>query len=155
MRDAKVCYNSNICHHVNWSLCAPQLLTFYNTIAFIYHRYSVTSVFITILAVFRKRQLTVATINVKHTPCTGSKIIVSPYSLLICKKHIIIVYPQPIRRHYYPKYTQITLALASYLCSLVVRSLHPRRKFHSCERAYSCRSSVAKRGGGVVTISNI
>ena len=34
----------------------------------------------------------------------------------------------PIRRHYHPKYTFTTLALVSYLRSLVVRALHRHRK---------------------------
>ena len=31
-----------------------------------------------------------------------------------------MIYPQPVRRHYHPKYTLITLAPFSYLRSLVV-----------------------------------
>ena len=40
-----------------------------------------------------------------------------------CHK-IIMIYPQPVRRHYHPKYTLITLAPISYLRSLVVRAVH-------------------------------
>ena len=36
-------------------------------------------------------------------------------------------YPQPIRRHYHPKYTLITLAPVSFLRSLVVRAVHRHR----------------------------
>ncbi len=43
-----------------------------------------------------------------------------------CHK-IIMIYPQPIRRHYRPKYTLITLAPVSYLRSLVVRAVHRHR----------------------------
>ncbi len=39
----------------------------------------------------------------------------------------MMIYPQPIPRHYHPKYTTITLALASYLRSLVVRAVHRHR----------------------------
>ena len=39
----------------------------------------------------------------------------------------IMIYPQPVRRHYHPKYTLITLALVSYLRSLVVRAVHRHR----------------------------
>ena len=35
--------------------------------------------------------------------------------------------PQPVRRHYHPKYTLITLAPVSYLRSLVVRAVHWHR----------------------------
>ena len=35
-----------------------------------------------------------------------------------------MIYPQPVRRHYHPKYTLITLAPVSYLGSLVVRAVH-------------------------------
>ncbi len=38
-----------------------------------------------------------------------------------------MIYPQPIRRHYHPKYTLITLAPISYLSSLVVRAVHWHR----------------------------
>ncbi len=31
-----------------------------------------------------------------------------------------MIYPQPVRRHYHPEYTLITLAPVSYFCSLVV-----------------------------------
>ena len=44
-----------------------------------------------------------------------------------CHK-IITIYPQPVRRHYHPKYTLITLALVSYLRSLVVRAVHRRHR---------------------------
>ena len=44
-----------------------------------------------------------------------------------CHK-ILIDLPSPIRRHYHPKYTFTTLALVSYLRSLVVRALHRHRK---------------------------
>ncbi len=37
------------------------------------------------------------------------------------------IYPQPVRRHYHPKYTLITLAPVSYLRSLVVRAVHRHR----------------------------
>ena len=40
---------------------------------------------------------------------------------------IIMIYPQPVRRHYHPKYTLITLAPVSYLRSLVVRAGHRHR----------------------------
>ena len=43
-----------------------------------------------------------------------------------CHK-ILMIYPQPVRRHYHPKYTLITLALVSYLRSLVVRAVHRHR----------------------------
>ena len=43
-----------------------------------------------------------------------------------CHK-IIMIYPQPVRRHYHPKYTSITLAPVSYLRSLVVRAVHRHR----------------------------
>ena len=43
-----------------------------------------------------------------------------------CHK-IIMIYLQPIRRHYHPKYTFITLASISYLRSLVVRAVHRHR----------------------------
>ena len=43
-----------------------------------------------------------------------------------CHK-IMMIYPQPIRRHYHPKYTLITLAPVSYLRSLVVRAVHRHR----------------------------
>ncbi len=43
-----------------------------------------------------------------------------------CHK-ITTIYPQPIRRHYHPKYTFITLAPFSYLRSLVVRAVHRHR----------------------------
>ncbi len=39
----------------------------------------------------------------------------------------IMIYPQPVRRHYHPKYTLITLAPVSYLRSLVVRAVHRHR----------------------------
>ncbi len=39
----------------------------------------------------------------------------------------MMIYPQPIRRHYHPKYTFITLAPVSYLRSLVVRAVHRHR----------------------------
>ncbi len=35
--------------------------------------------------------------------------------------------PRTVRRHYHPKYTLITLALVSYLRSLVVRAVHRHR----------------------------
>ncbi len=38
-----------------------------------------------------------------------------------------MIYPQPIRRHYHPKYTFITLAAICYLRSLVVRAVHRHR----------------------------
>ena len=38
-----------------------------------------------------------------------------------------MIYPQPVRRHYHPKYTLITLAPVSYLRSLVVRAVHRHR----------------------------
>ena len=41
--------------------------------------------------------------------------------------HSMWIYPQPVRRHYYPKYTLITLAPISYLRSLVVRAVHRHR----------------------------
>ncbi len=41
--------------------------------------------------------------------------------------HVMMIYPQPIRRHYHPKYTIITLAPVSYLRSLVVRAVHRHR----------------------------
>ena len=47
------------------------------------------------------------------------------YSLLV-ELHVMI-YPQPIRRHYHPKCTLITLALVSHLRSLVVRAVHRHR----------------------------
>ncbi len=40
---------------------------------------------------------------------------------------IIMIYPQPVRRHYHPKYSLITLAPVSYLRSLVVRAVHRHR----------------------------
>ena len=40
---------------------------------------------------------------------------------------IIMIYPQPVRRHYHLKYTLITLAPVSYLRSLVVRAVHRHR----------------------------
>ena len=43
-----------------------------------------------------------------------------------CHK-IIMIYPQPIRRHYHPKYTLITLAPVSYFRSLVVGAVHRHR----------------------------
>ncbi len=43
-----------------------------------------------------------------------------------CHK-ILMIYPQPVRRHYHPKYTLITLAPISYLRSLVVRAVHRHR----------------------------
>ena len=48
-----------------------------------------------------------------------------------------MIYPQPVRRHYHPKYTLITIALVSYLRSLVVRAVQTashRRRFDSCQR---------------------
>ena len=39
----------------------------------------------------------------------------------------MMIYSQPIRRHYHPKYTFITLAPVSYLRSLVVRAVHRHR----------------------------
>ena len=39
----------------------------------------------------------------------------------------MMIYPLPIRRHYHPKYTIITLAPVSYLRSLVVRAVHRHR----------------------------
>ncbi len=50
----------------------------------------------------------------------------SPYHRVKCHK-IIMIYPQPVRRHYHPKYTLITLAPVSYLRSLVVRAVHRHR----------------------------
>ncbi len=38
-----------------------------------------------------------------------------------------MIYPQPVRRHYHPKYTLITLAPVSYLRSSVVRAVHRHR----------------------------
>ena len=38
-----------------------------------------------------------------------------------------MVYPQPVPRHYHPKYTLITLAPVSYLRSLLVRAVHRHR----------------------------
>ncbi len=38
-----------------------------------------------------------------------------------------MIYPQPVRRHYHPKYTLITLAHVSYLRSLVVSAVHRHR----------------------------
>ena len=38
-----------------------------------------------------------------------------------------MIYPQPIRRHYHPKYTLIMLASVSYLRSFVVRAVHRHR----------------------------
>ncbi len=38
-----------------------------------------------------------------------------------------MIYPQPVRRHYHPKYTLITLAPVSYLRSLVLRAVHRHR----------------------------
>ena len=38
-----------------------------------------------------------------------------------------MIYLQHIRRHYHPKYTFITLAPISYLCSLAVRAVHRHR----------------------------
>ena len=43
-----------------------------------------------------------------------------------CHK-ILMIYLQPVRRHYHPKYTLITLAPVSYLRSLVVRAVHRHR----------------------------
>ncbi len=43
-----------------------------------------------------------------------------------CHK-IIMIYPQPVRRHYPPKYTLITLAPISYIRSLMVRAVHRHR----------------------------
>ncbi len=40
---------------------------------------------------------------------------------------LYVYYPQPVRRHYHPKYTLITLAPVSYLRSLVVRAAHRHR----------------------------
>ena len=51
----------------------------------------------------------------------------SENSLHRVKCHKIMIYPQPIRRHYHPKYTLITLAPVSYLRSLVVRAVHRHR----------------------------
>ncbi len=39
----------------------------------------------------------------------------------------MMIYPQPVRRHYNLKYTLITLAPVSYLRSLVVRAVHRHR----------------------------
>ncbi len=39
----------------------------------------------------------------------------------------MMIYSQPIRRHYHSKYTLITLALVSNLHSLVVRAVHRYR----------------------------
>ena len=41
--------------------------------------------------------------------------------------NIMMIYPQPVCRHYHPKYTLITLAPVSYLRSLVVRAVHWHR----------------------------
>ncbi len=38
-----------------------------------------------------------------------------------------MIYPQPVRRHYHPKYTLTTLAHVSYLRSLLVRAVHGHR----------------------------
>ncbi len=38
-----------------------------------------------------------------------------------------MIYPQPIRRHYHPKYTLITLAPVNYLRSLAVRAVYRHR----------------------------
>ncbi len=38
-----------------------------------------------------------------------------------------MIYPQPVRRHYRPKYTLITLAHVSYLRCLVVSAVHRHR----------------------------
>ncbi len=38
-----------------------------------------------------------------------------------------MIYTQPVRWHYHPKYTLITLAHVSYLHSLVVRAVHRHR----------------------------
>ncbi len=38
-----------------------------------------------------------------------------------------MTYPQPVRSHYHPKYTLITLAHVSYLRSLVLRAVHRHR----------------------------
>ncbi len=40
---------------------------------------------------------------------------------------ILMINRQPVRRHYHPKYTLITLAPVSYLRSLVVRAVHRHR----------------------------
>ncbi len=39
----------------------------------------------------------------------------------------VLIYPQPVRRHYHPKYTLIMLAHVSYFRSLVVRAVHQHR----------------------------
>ena len=49
-------------------------------------------------------------------------------------------YPQPVRRHYHPKYTLITLAPVSYLRSFSGQSSAPashRRGFDSYRKTYS------------------
>ncbi len=38
-----------------------------------------------------------------------------------------MIYPQPVHRHYHPKYTLITLPPVSYLRILVVRAVHRHR----------------------------
>ncbi len=38
-----------------------------------------------------------------------------------------MIYPQPVRKHYHPKYILITLAHVSYLRSLVVIAVHRHR----------------------------
>ncbi len=40
---------------------------------------------------------------------------------------IMMIYPQPIRRHCHPQYTFITVTPVSYLRSLVVRAVHRHR----------------------------
>ncbi len=42
-------------------------------------------------------------------------------------QYMIMIYPQPVRRHYHLKYILITLAPVSYLRSLVVRAEHLHR----------------------------
>ena len=46
---------------------------------------------------------------------------------LVKYNKIIMICPQPVHRHYRPKYTLITLAPVSYLSTLVVRAVHWHR----------------------------
>ncbi len=65
----------------------------------------------------------------------ANKLRVNHYDFVVPQNHndrvkchkIIMVHPQPVRRHYHPKYTLITLAPVSYLRSLVVRAVHRHR----------------------------
>ncbi len=57
--------------------------------------------------------------------CYGVTTLNSPHRVK-CHK-ILMIYPQPVRRHYHFKYTLITLASISYLHSLVVRAVHRHR----------------------------